>query len=63
MFDRDEFLVLVSALNKLDIKGSDAMYIASLISKINGEINKIDEEAIKSQKQLDEIKKLTKEKK
>ena len=45
MFTREELTVLAQSLGSLDIKGSDAMYIATLISKVNGEINKIDEEA------------------
>lgn len=45
MFTREELTVLAQSLGSLDIKGSDAMYIATLISKVNREINKIDEEA------------------
>ena len=55
MFDRDELLVLNSALSKLDIKGSDAMYIASLMSKINEKINQIDEEVLEKERKKQKI--------
>lgn len=47
MFNREELTVIIQSLSALDIKGSDAIYMATLISKVNGEINKIDEEADK----------------
>ena len=45
MFNREELTVIIQSLSALDIKGSDAIYMATLISKVNGEVNKIDEEA------------------
>ena len=47
MFNREELTVIIQSLSALDIKGSDAIYMATLISKVNGEVNKIDEEADK----------------
>ncbi len=66
MFNREELTVIIQSLSALDIKGSDAIYMATLISKVNGEVNKIDEEADKKAtlaKEILEKEKLEKENK
>jgi len=55
MFTREELTVLLQSLSALDIKGSDAMYIATLISKINQNINEIDEAAEAKEKAKQEL--------
>ena len=55
MFTREELTVLVQSLSALDIKGSDAMYIATLMSKINQNINEIDEAAEAKEKAKQEL--------
>ena len=63
MFNREELLIFGKALGTMDIKGSDAMYIATLLSKINSEVNKIDEKAEKAKIEKEEkLKKITKTK-
>lgn len=63
MFNREELLIFGKALSTMDIKGSDAMYIATLLSKINSEVNKIDEKAEKAKIEKEEkLKKITKTK-
>ena len=55
MFTREELTVLVQSLSALDIKGSDAIYIATLMSKINQNINEIDEAAEAKEKAKQEL--------
>ena len=52
MFDKNEINVLITALNNLQIKGSDAAYIYSIQVKLNKELLKIKEEAEKREKDL-----------
>lgn len=44
MFNKEELQVLRSSLNVIDIKGSNAKFIAGLQIKIEQEINKIQKE-------------------
>jgi hypothetical protein len=44
MFTREELQVLLSALNVIDIKGSNAKFIASLQIKVEQEFNRIQKE-------------------
>lgn len=44
MFDKNELEVLRSSLNTIDIKGSNAQYLAKLQIKIEQEILRIEEE-------------------
>ena len=44
MFGLEELQVLRSSLNVIDIKGSNAKFIASLQIKVEQEINKIQKE-------------------
>ena len=52
MFDKNELEVLRSSLNIIDIKGSNAQYIAHLQVKIEQEILKIEEEEKKREEDL-----------
>jgi hypothetical protein len=44
MFNREELQVLRSSLNIIDIKGSNARFIAALQIKIEQELNRIQKE-------------------
>ena len=44
MFDKNELEVLRSSLNTIDIKGSNAQYLAKLQIKLEQEILRIEEE-------------------
>ena len=52
MFDKSEINVLLAALNGLQIKGSDAAYIYSIQIKLNKELEKIKEEELKREEEL-----------
>jgi hypothetical protein len=52
MFDKSEINVLLTAVNSLQIKGSDAAYIYSIQIKLNKELEKIKEEELKREKEL-----------
>ena len=48
LFNTQEFQVILQAINALDIKGSDAIYIANLQTKINKTINNLKEKEDKA---------------
>ncbi len=52
MFDKSEINVLLTALNSLQIKGSDAAYIYSIQIKLGKELEKIKEEELKVEEDL-----------
>jgi len=52
MFDKNEINVLVTSLNNLQIKGSDAAYIYSIQVKLNEELEKIKKEELKREEDL-----------
>lgn len=52
MFDKSEINVLATALNNLQIKGSDAAYIYSIQVKLNEELEKIKKEELKREEDL-----------
>jgi hypothetical protein len=52
MFDKNEINVLVTSLNNLQIKGSDAAYIYSIQVKLNEELKKIKKEELKREEDL-----------
>ena len=55
MFNIQELTVIAQAINSLDIKGSDAIYIAQLLSKIQTTGDKLNKEAEKKEKGKQEI--------
>ena len=52
MFDKSEINVLLTALNSLQIKGSDAAYIYSIQIKLSEELEKIKKEELKIEEDL-----------
>ena len=60
MFNKEELQVLRSSLNVIDIKGSNARFIATLQIKIEQEINKIQKEIEAGPSELKEKKKVDK---
>ena len=52
MFDKSEINVLLTALNSLQIKGSDAAYIYSIQIKLSKELEKIKKEELKREEDL-----------
>lgn len=52
MFDKNELEVLRSSLNIIDIKGSNAQYLANLQVKLEQEILRIKEAEKKREKEL-----------
>ena len=55
MFNIQELTVIAQAINSLDIKGSDAVYIAQLLNKIKTTGEKLNKEAEKKEKGKQEI--------
>tara|TARA_R110000796_G_scaffold205143_1_gene321159 strand:+ start:391 stop:573 length:183 start_codon:yes stop_codon:yes gene_type:complete len=55
MFNIQELTVIAQAINSLDIKGSDAVYIAQLLNKIQTTGDKLNKEAEKKEKGKQEI--------
>ena len=55
MFDTTELNVMLSALMSMDIKGSDAIYMANLQTKINTEMQKAEKKAEDKAKKAQEI--------
>lgn len=60
MFNREELQVLRSSLNVIDIKGSNARFIATLQIKIEQEINRIQKEIEAGPPELKEKKRVDK---
>ena len=52
MFDKNELQVLRSSLNTIDIKGSNAQYLANLQIKLEQEILRIEEAEKKREEDL-----------
>jgi len=52
MFDKSEINVLLTAVNSLQIKGSDAAYIYSIQIKLGKELERIKEEELKEEEDL-----------
>ena len=52
MFDKNEINVLVTSLNNLQIKGSDAAYVYSIQVKLNEELEKIKKEELQKGEDL-----------
>ena len=52
MFDKNELQVLRSSLNTIDIKGSNAQYLANLQIKLEQEILRIEEAEKKKEEDL-----------
>ena len=52
MFDKNELQVLRSSLNTIDIKGSNAQYLANLQIKLEQEILRIEEAEKKKEEEL-----------
>jgi len=52
MFDKNEINVLMTSLNSLQIKGSDAAYIYSIQIKLSNELERIKEEELKREEDL-----------
>jgi len=55
MFTIQELQVLFQALSTMDIKGSDAIYMANLQTKVNDTVEKIKKEAEEKSLQAKEI--------
>tara|TARA_Y100000385_G_C12789610_1_gene507048 strand:+ start:470 stop:652 length:183 start_codon:yes stop_codon:yes gene_type:complete len=55
MFNIQELTVIGQAINSLDIKGSDAIYIAQLLNKIQTIGDKLNKEAEKKENGKQEI--------
>ena len=62
MFTIQELQVLFQALNAMDIKGSDAIYMANLQTKVNDTVEKIKKEAEEKSLKAKEIVKKEEEK-